>query len=111
MRLKECSNSWRASGIKRRDKRHAKEAPEIEKPKSATKNTKRWCLGKVGREHVMKWEPFRRLGFAIRDKYKSYVHKCQKCGKELDRWYDFSWTKPDPMPESLKEQLKREGTK
>lgn len=46
MRLKEDSSSWRGMGLK------AKAAPIPERPKyKAKKDTKRWCLGKVGRDH------------------------------------------------------------
>lgn len=105
VRLKEDSNSWKASGIKRKDARHRKDHAEIEKPKAKRKDTKRWCLGKEGREHSLKWE--------ICDRYFSYSvwnETCQKCRKRFGYWSPnaWAWERYGEMPESLKQQLEKE---
>ena len=54
MRVSQDSDSWKAGGIVRRDFRSGKvDYPERElRGKSKRKNTKRWCKGREGREHV-----------------------------------------------------------
>jgi hypothetical protein len=86
MRISQDDNSWKASGVKRRDFSHTHNGPDVAPSgKSKYKDTKRWCRGKVGREHV--WVP--------NEKYARYEHtsfwhvfslavKCENCGKE--RW-------------------------
>ena len=79
MRLSKDDDSWKASGIKRRDFRSAHDAPEVPRrsgPKRK-KNTKKWCRGREGKEHtIVRFE---------KNKYYS-VDKCSVCGKEL-KWY------------------------
>lgn len=71
------SYSWKARGVAVRDARHTHDGPEVAKP-SATKDTKRWCKGKVGREHKLvvtldvKWHGYPRL-----------LRSCTTCGKEF----------------------------
>lgn len=76
MRLKKDHNSYRASGIIKRDFKHDESQP-IRENFHKKKNTRRWCKGKVGIEHdykkAIKWQ----IG-----NHKYYVSKCIHCGKE-----------------------------
>jgi hypothetical protein len=79
--------SWRAGGVIIRDARATKE-PETEIRHSAKKNTKKWCGGKVGREHKPRW---------VSDHNKLYssasIFECEKCKKHLD--YCWPWGKSE----------------
>lgn len=76
MRLKEESNNWRASGIKKRDARHTHDEPAV-KPKSK-KNTNKWCKGKVGVLHDIVWQDVKSfLGYSWRS------GSCLRCGKKF----------------------------
>lgn len=56
-----------------------KENPEFA-PHNSRKDTKRWCKGKVGREHVATWKNYLRL-FRWETWYQL---KCSKCLKVLE---------------------------
>ena len=86
-------SDWKLRGIKRRDERATK--AEVRAPTSNKKNTKKWCRGVVGREHVL----------ACRDHHSLPNWKelaCTKCGKVLDYWCGptkyFTWLKDKPKP-------------
>lgn len=94
---------WKARANKRRDERHTK-TPETNRPTPAKKNTKKWCKGKVGREHqtrVMSGEEKNRSfqhvdgsKFVSMKNWKFLI--CIVCGKELDIYYGgSSKRKPD----------------
>lgn len=96
MRLSQDDSSWRASGIKRRDFRHDHDAPNPErhgKVKKYKKDTKTWCRGKEGREHVMvaldvRWGP---------------RGKCANCG--ITEWnLRRKVRKGKPGPEEIKKK-------
>jgi len=72
--------SWHASGVKTRDARHTK-SPEETGRHQSKKNTKKWCRGKIGKEHTGEW----------RDKGYCHILTCTKCGKHLD--YKWRWGK------------------
>lgn len=91
-RISQDDDSWKAGGVKRRDFRHTHEdgheaepEPEIDgwglpkhpTTKSAKKNTKKWCKGVVGREHVVVTEVknIGRWGYSI--------IVCSTCGKHV----------------------------
>lgn len=101
MRLKEDKSSWRSKGILRRDARHVKDGPEIEKPKSKVKDTKRWCAGKVGKAHKLKWveTSFMASRVPTNPSYFSYEKCCELCGKKFDYWSVYSRRpKPEGIP-------------
>ena len=52
-RLAEDTSSWKASGIQRRDFRSTINGPEVQRTNGSKKNTRRWCKGVEGREHVL----------------------------------------------------------
>jgi hypothetical protein len=83
--------SWHYSGIKRRDFKHDASGPEIIRP-IVRKNTKKWCKGKVGKEHDYKpkshWMFFGSIYI---------MFKCLICGKERYERYE-SWPKEIPVP-------------
>jgi hypothetical protein len=93
MRLSKDKTSWKAGGILRRDFRHTRSSPEIEKPRSS-KDTKRWCRGKVGALHVKKW--------LKSTKYTSewWDYRCGECGKVFDIWMN-SQLFPKPKPKEI----------
>lgn len=79
--------SWRVGGILRRDFRNDKSGPEIGAPRSS-KDTKKWCLGKVGRDHERYW--------VKRKKYEILIlwdFKCKNCGKVFETWHDSNYFK------------------
>lgn len=85
--LKEDGDSWKASGIKRRDFRNSKEEPEVNRHKgNKKKNTSRWCRGKQGQEHDVEHVPHPTYW-----RYGSHVDRCKRCGKEL-KTYWAGWT-------------------
>ena len=76
MRLKEDSDSWKSSGIIKRDFRND-HSDSFSRKKSSKKDTKRWCKGKVGVEHEYKLVE---SGKISRLYWKT--HKCINCGKK-----------------------------
>lgn len=75
MKISSDDSSWRAGGIRHRDNRHDHGTSEVPRHRGKKKDTKKWCKGKVGREHqistVEKWD-------------WCLVDKCMVCGKELN---------------------------
>lgn len=74
-------DDWNERSNKRRDERHTKVEKEVSS-KNKKKDTKKWCGGKVGREHI--------LNVRECDKFygvKKYSLYCVTCGKELDYWF------------------------
>lgn len=56
-------------------------APHRPPSKRRKKDTKRWCRGKVGKEHD--WQPFDKWpGISRRWMGSLLMHRCQVCGKE-----------------------------
>lgn len=84
---KKDEDSWAYGGVKRRDFRHAHDEPEIPAHNGKRKNTKKWCKGKEGREHIpvrkAKVWTNRQTG-EERLLYTTVV--CEKCGKKLRRF-------------------------
>lgn len=91
--LSEDGDSWKASGIKRKDFRNTKNGPEVIKPRSK-KNTKRWCRGKVGKEHKIIHQPHPTYG-----KFGTHVDRCDECGKELKTYWP-GWLHQARQPRS-----------
>lgn len=82
MSKKKDEDSWRYGGIKRRDFRNAKDDPEVPRHKGTKKNTKKWCKGKRGVEHI----PVRRTKYyMLRGERKPMYRftECVNCGKRL----------------------------
>lgn len=50
--LAEDTTSWKASSVQRRDFRATADGPESPRKSGNRKNTRRWCKGVEGREHV-----------------------------------------------------------
>jgi hypothetical protein len=68
---------WTASAIARRDFRHDFDVPGVPVRRAARKDTKRWCRGKVGREHQFVWGEVRRTSLYGR----TQTYACRACGK------------------------------
>ena len=67
-----------------------KVSPEKEVPKhrGGKKNTRKWCLGKVGRSHDPMWVISHRDHSTLyKNIYKALEFTCQNCGKVLDTWW------------------------
>lgn len=63
---------------------------EDETPKHRSKkNTRRWCKGKVGREHIPVWIKNNKYAMIKDAEWLDYV--CQDCKKVLDSWFSISW--------------------
>lgn len=80
------TDDYKQSAIRRRDERHTKLEETTPGP-ARHKDKKRWCKGKVGREHVgvcMKYDVVKKAS-----KYTANwrVLVCTGCGRELDIWY------------------------
>ena len=79
-----------------RDQRQSRDDPRP--PSGSGKNTKRWCRGKVGREHkpeCRSYNEVKRVTFA--PEWKLLI--CSECGKELDFWMPSRFFKKDrPAP-------------
>lgn len=104
-------SDWKEESIKRRDIRSTKGSDEHRKDSSINnKNTKKWCKGKVGREHkpvCMTYSEaklpqaerdLKRKGVGIVGKTQSRYRYlvCTSCGKELAIYYGFgNEKKPD----------------
>lgn len=95
-------DDYKLSSIKRRDERHTKD--EI-KPKPIVgnkKNTKKWCKGVRGREHVPECVCYGKF------KHASYLNDwkllvCKVCKKELDYYTPCFWGKnPQKPPDWVK---------
>lgn len=88
------ASEWKVGAAARRDARHA--LGDVHAGKTPNrKDTKRWCRGKVGREHatavgthaeVKGWNAI----FATWQ-----VLYCTECGRELDVYYGSKQEKPD----------------
>ena len=74
MRIKENSDSWRASSILRCGIKH--DHSEISIMFHSSKDTRKWCSGKIGVKHKVIWRV--EQGF-FGDKYKT--GNCLHCGK------------------------------
>lgn len=95
-RIKRDPDDWKARGIKKRDFNHSHDEPEVPKKnpsKRKKKDTKTWCRGKVGREHVVADKtPPRLPNYACcspeRERHFAWNHhytvKCVNCG--MDAW-------------------------
>lgn len=91
-RIKKDKDSWHASGIVVRDKKHDKsfDGHEGRRPnKKKKKNTKKWCKGIEGRKHILVWEVSKwERGFCHRFnkpvRYKQAV--CNICHKVIKGW-------------------------
>ncbi len=107
MRLAEDNSNYRASSVERRDFRHSGDGPEetAGKPKRK-KDTKRWCRGKEGVEHIP--EIKKRQGYGgfrsckmlnvSSERYPSiwscnHELVCANCGKIIE------WTLGDDCPD------------
>lgn len=80
------ADSWKASGVLRRDARQTKDEPNIKHP--GKKNTKRWCKGKVGREHTLVTRPIQ-MGGNLSWGDEDY---CKVCSKVVVQRWKFTWS-------------------
>ena len=97
---KEAAWNWRLGAAEVRDARHVHNGPEVVGGPAKRKDTKRWCKGKVGREHELL---VRHSTEMSKHRFsRSLIRFCAKCGKEVAHWYDWqSGPKPDWVREDL----------
>jgi len=91
MKISRDDSSWHASGVLVRDARHTKTEQQVGGHR-AKKDTKRWCRGKVGREHEGEWKhhdevTHRRPG--SRFTANCWICVCKRCQRHVDEC--FSW--------------------
>lgn len=98
------AKTWKQGAAERRDERHTK-APEVADGASLRggrkKDTKRWCKGKVGREHQPKCTPHL-PGLGIFDGWFDLA--CSVCGKVLDRHWPLGRRERADRPDWVKEE-------
>lgn len=63
------------------DRAVADDLPSGPAPVRAKKNTRRWCRGKAGVEHVTAWRKWPEGDYDSR--WQHYVQYCTVCGKHL----------------------------
>lgn len=78
-------SSWHGSGVYARDMRATKDPePQVGKHRSS-KNTRKWCKGKVGKEHKGIW-----VVESNRTTPRWFTLVCENCNKHLDYCWPFS---------------------
>lgn len=82
-------SEWKQRANRRRDERHT--AMNVRPQGGSRKNTKRWCRGVVGREHVP---------VCIADnRFKDWrILACKQCKRHLDRWWPSPWRVDPQIP-------------
>lgn len=89
-------SSWQEKSNRRKEFRQAKEE-QRERPDISKKDTKKWCGGKVGREHKLKcFLYFDELSVdknSQLNRWRALI--CIECGKRLDSWLGNNKFKPD----------------
>lgn len=99
MRIKKDKTSWHAGGVIARDARHEK-SPDNTAKHLSKKNTKRWCKGKVGREHQGEWVRYYELkhdgGRMGKCNWRIFV--CKRCQKHLNRSYPWGFVRNPKGP-------------
>lgn len=96
---------WKERANKRRDERHTKTDDSTSKPKSAKKDTKKWCKGKEGREHQLKVVPHLLPFRKPQDSgWKDLV--CTVCGKVIDRYWPMFMKTTEGLPVAPERNIK-----
>jgi hypothetical protein len=88
-------SDYKESSIRRRDERRTLIPEPIRPPSGSSKNTKRWCRGKVGREHKPVCRNYADDAGTIFKGWKILV--CESCGKHLEYYFPGSWGKRNPV--------------
>lgn len=88
------SDDYKESAIRRRDERHTK-TEEITPGPARHKDKKRWCKGKVGREHVGVCHNYADVKRASKYTASWRVLVCKVCGRELETWLGNRKNKPE----------------
>lgn len=88
------SSSWRGRAIDRRNERQARD--EVRPQSGSSKDTKRWCRGVVGREHLPTCVDFADVKGEVYRKYGWKVLRCSVCSKHLDYYWPSPFRKEKP---------------
>ena len=102
---KAAAFSWRLGAAEVRDARHVHDGPEVTAAPAKHKDTRRWCKGKIGREHVMAVSIMNRHGI-----WAELVRHCSGCGKKFGSFHRSSYASvrrnpPDWATKDLLKQL------
>lgn len=93
MRIKKDSDSWTAGGVINRDTRHDKSAvPEQPKHKPKRKDTKKWCRGRVGKEHKLEWKTYEEVkhsSWCAKGDSNWFILMCTVCNKQIEHCWSF----------------------
>ncbi len=84
-------SDYKESSRKRRDERQTK-VPNIRPPSGSSKNTRKWCRGKVGVPHkpkCVRYDEYENQHGESRWTKGWKVLVCESCGKELDHWWPY----------------------
>jgi hypothetical protein len=92
--------SWRHGSTARRDERQAPRPETAHAKGGSSRNTKRWCRGKVGVEHALVVRKKAALGKSYYGWSKCIVRYCSRCGKELD----YYWPPSDSWPKEMRDK-------
>ena len=91
-------DDWKDGANKRRDVRNTKEPETSQKAKPAKKDTKKWCSGKVGREHTLEVNNYSKAkGWSSVIFGNWWVLYCTTCGKELEYYHPGLRARPAPQ--------------
>lgn len=91
----EAVDGWDGKNVERKVFLHSHDGPEVTGPPRPKKDTRRWCRGKVGREHVLGCKPHWLFGTP-----GWWEHYCMNCGKVVDMWFPRRWSSvPNPKPD------------
>jgi hypothetical protein len=108
-------SSWREGSAARRVERQAPAAKDVPKTRG-TRDTKRWCRGRLGVEHRAVVKTRSELGKDTwsRDHLKPLrrqwlIRFCTVCGKEIDHYYPFGTMIDRPPPWALEFIAEREA--
>lgn len=91
MRVRKEPWGWNARGVIRRDAKHTKTS-DAHRPVAAKKDTKKWCGGKVGREHQTVARRYTDMKHIHRPELPTlyqgwWTLVCTACGKELENYW------------------------
>jgi hypothetical protein len=90
-------SDWKQGAAHRRDERATKLEETTPGP-ARHKDKKRWCKGRVGREHKGVCHNYNELKrWGLGNKYVSgwKILVCTVCGKELETWYGNPKNRPE----------------
>lgn len=86
-------SEWKQDAARRRDARNGGPVPHTKA--RPTKDRKRWCGGRAGREHKPVARPYCDVKRTLFRHPEWWLLICTTCGKELDRYWPMNFTRED----------------